>query len=509
MLKRNLVANYLGQGWTALMGLAFVPLYIQYLGIEAYGLIGLFAVMQAWLSLLDLGMTPALGREMARFTGGAHTPQSIRDLLRSLEVICFSLAALIALGVWGASGYLASDWLQAKQLPPGVVAQAISIMALVAALRFCEGLYRGSLVGLQRQVWYNSVNAALATLRHAGAVPLLIWVSPTLEAFFCWQAAVSVITLGGLAASVYRVLPTAPAPAKFSVEAVAGVWKFAGGMLGITVLVLLLTQVDKILLSRLLLLEDFGYYTLAATVASALSMLIGPITQAIYPRMVELTTRNDQAGLAAVYHQGAQLVTVLTALAVLLLSFFAGGVVFLWSGNSSLAAQTAPILSVLVVGYFLNGLMWMPYQCQLAHGWTSLTLKVNSVAVIVLVPALFWVVPHYGAVGAAWVWVILNAGYVLISIHFMHRRLLPDEKWRWYFNDLALPMAGALAVGLLARRFQPDDLSRISWLVFVINTGIIMLLCSAVLSSTIRAKMRLKLASFNTMFFQQIGSRHE
>ena len=49
MLKRNLIANYLGQGWTALMGLAFIPLYIKYLGIEAYGLIGIFALLQGWL----------------------------------------------------------------------------------------------------------------------------------------------------------------------------------------------------------------------------------------------------------------------------------------------------------------------------------------------------------------------------------------------------------------------------------------------------------------------------
>lgn len=70
MLKRNLIANYLGQGWNALMGLAFVPLYIKYLGMEAYGLIGLFALLQAWLSLLDMGMTPTLNPEMARFSGG-------------------------------------------------------------------------------------------------------------------------------------------------------------------------------------------------------------------------------------------------------------------------------------------------------------------------------------------------------------------------------------------------------------------------------------------------------
>lgn len=43
MLKRNVIANYLGQGWRVLMSLAFVPLYIKYLGIEAYGLIGILA----------------------------------------------------------------------------------------------------------------------------------------------------------------------------------------------------------------------------------------------------------------------------------------------------------------------------------------------------------------------------------------------------------------------------------------------------------------------------------
>lgn len=67
-LKRNLIANYLGQGWVAIMSLAFIPIYIKYLGIEFYGLIGLFALLQAWLILLDMGMTPTLSREMAMST---------------------------------------------------------------------------------------------------------------------------------------------------------------------------------------------------------------------------------------------------------------------------------------------------------------------------------------------------------------------------------------------------------------------------------------------------------
>ncbi len=472
------------------MGLAFIPLYIQYLGMEAYGLIGLFAVMQAWLVLLDMGMTPTLNREMALFTTGAHSPQSIRDLLRSLEMICFSFATIIALGIWAASGYLASDWLKADKFPTAVVAQALWVMAIVVALRFVEGIYRGSLFGLQRQVWYNGANAILATVRHVGAVAVLAWISPTVQAFFIWQGIVSLLSLAVFATGVHRVLPKSPLSPRFSPESLAGVWKFARGMIGITFFAILLTQVDKILLSRLLPLESFGYYMLASSVAGVLYMIVGPITAAIYPRMVELSTQDDQAALASVYHQGAQLITILMAPAMMLFSFFAGGVIFMWSGNADLAENMVHILSPLALGTFLNALIWMPYQCQIAHGWTSLALKVNLVAVVVLIPAIFWVVPIYGALGAAWIWVSLNAAYVLIAIHLMHRRLLRNEKWRWYFADVLLPIAGVTGVIVLAHPFQPASYTdRGHWLAFLVIVGFVSLAASTAGAESIRGKL--------------------
>jgi len=92
-MKANVIANYCGQAWRILMQLAFVPVYIRYLGIESYGLIGIFTLLLAWLTLLDVGMRPALFREMARFTAGAHNAQSIRDLLRSVEIVVVAIAA--------------------------------------------------------------------------------------------------------------------------------------------------------------------------------------------------------------------------------------------------------------------------------------------------------------------------------------------------------------------------------------------------------------------------------
>src|SRR4051812_47258251 len=69
-VQRNVLANLVAGGWMGLLGLAMLPVYMHYLGVEAYGLIGFFATLQAWFLMLDLGLSPTLNREMARYSAG-------------------------------------------------------------------------------------------------------------------------------------------------------------------------------------------------------------------------------------------------------------------------------------------------------------------------------------------------------------------------------------------------------------------------------------------------------
>lgn len=450
-LKKNVIANFLGQSFTAIMGLAFVPLYIQYLGVEAYGLIGFYAVLQAWLTMFDMGITQTLNREMARFTGGVHTPQSINDLLRSLEIIAVILAILMCFLVWVLSNYIATHWLNAQILTSDEVATAVALMGFVIALRFIEGIYKGSLLGLQKQVVVNVVSVVIATLRYGGVVAVLAWYATSIKVFFVWQVLSSIASVLVLVFLVYVTLPKPSKVPKFSTKAIKEVWRFASGMLGITFLALLLTQVDKVLLSKLITLEAYGYYTLAATVAGGLALIAAPTTQAIYPKMVEYVAQNKQQELINLYHQGAQLISVLIAPVAMMLAFFGKDIIYLWSGNINLATKTAPILLPLAIGSFLNCLVWMPYQLQLAYGWTSFGVRVNTIAVALLVPAIFWVTPHYGAVGAAWVWALLNFGYVTVGMHYMYKKILPSEKWRWYWHDAIKQLMPAVIVMVVVK----------------------------------------------------------
>jgi O-antigen/teichoic acid export membrane protein len=250
---------------------------------------------------------------------------------------------------------------------------------------------------------------------------------------------------------------------------------------------LLLTQVDKVLLSRLLTLADYGRYTLAATVAGALYMLITPIATAWSPKLCELYAKGDQAGLARTFHQGAQLVTALAGSAAIVVMLFAETLLQLWTRDAALAASAAPLVSVLMLGNLLNGLMWIPYQTQLAHGWTSLTVRVNCVAVALIVPAILWAVPRWGAVGAAWVWVSLNAAYVLIAIHFMYRKILTQEKWRWYRQDLLQPLLAAALVASASAWAMPATLTSLWQLLWLLLACALTLLASALAAPAVRA----------------------
>ena len=53
-LKFNVLANAVGYSWLALVQIALIPVYITFMGIEAYGLLGFYITMQAILQVFDL-----------------------------------------------------------------------------------------------------------------------------------------------------------------------------------------------------------------------------------------------------------------------------------------------------------------------------------------------------------------------------------------------------------------------------------------------------------------------
>jgi O-antigen/teichoic acid export membrane protein len=460
-IARNYLAGLSNSAWSAVVTLAVVPFYLKYLGIEAYGLIGFLVFTQGVVSLLDLGLAPTINREVARCTAQGDILKA-SQLLHTLAVIYWSMAALI-FGVFVlAAPLIAHRWLSTSSLSPDVVATATSLIGLVIACRWPLGLYQGVLVGAQRLTYSSVINIAMTTATSIGAVAILAFVSPTIEALFLWQGAVAFVFSLVMRRAAWSVIGGA-APKTFSWTRLREVWRFSAGMSLVAVTAIVLLQLDKGILSSMLSLEQFGQYMLAVLIANSLYVLLRPLFNTIYPRMTALVATAQTQRLTDFYLSGTRLLaSVLFPLAAAI-SFYAYDLVFVWTGNAGTAASVAPIVALFVWGTALNGVMNFPYALQLAFGRTRLPLTINVLLIAVSAPITVILTWTHGVVGGAASWAILNAIYLLFGTWLTHRLLLQGIGARWLGAVVLVPLVlSLLVVGAAAWSMRSEPVSE--WL---------------------------------------------
>ncbi|MBI5418631.1 MAG: oligosaccharide flippase family protein [Deltaproteobacteria bacterium] len=498
-IRRNIIANFAGKGWTAIISIVFVPLYIKFLGIESYGLIGVYISLIGLLSILDLGLSSTVSRELARLSAVPGNEQESRELVRTMEIIYWGIGILIAIGILACAPKIAQKWLNTKGISVGTVEKALEVMGIVVAFEWPAAFYTGGLMGLQRQVLFNVVRTGMATVQAVGAVLVLWLISPTIEAYFKWQILVSVSQTCLLGACLWSSLPETGVKSSFNKSLLEKHWKFAAGMTGISVVATILTQLDKIVLSKLLSLEMFGYYILAFNVANALNLLVHPVFAALFPKFSQLVAEGKELELSALYHRGCQFLSVVVFPVAITAIFYSREILLLWINDPGTVRNTHLLMSLLLTGTLLNSIMILPYTLQLSYGWTKLSFYKNLIAVIILVPLLIVLVTTYGSVGAAIIWILLNAGYFLIEIPFMHSRIFKDQMWQWYLSDVGSPLIAVFVIVLFSRLLFPSNASLSSSTLWVFSTFTLSLLFSFLLFSHTREWLKQEFSRYLTV----------
>ena len=478
-VRNNIAANFAGRAWKGIFSLAFVPVYINLMGVEAYGLIGIFMSLTALLSVLDMGLSATLNRELSRLSVVEGSAQESRNLVRTFEILYWGIGILIGIAVVILAPIIAKYWISSSNVSSDIIEQSLLIMGMLLAFQWPGTIYTGGLRGIQRQVSLNMIQAVSIMVKHFGAVLILLFISPSIVLFFLWQAFVALFSTIVLAIWLWRSLPKTGRNSIFDKGLLVKNWQFTSGMIGISVLVIILTQLDKIILSKMLSLEMFGYYMLAFSVASVLVSLVSPVRSALFPRLSQLVAKGDEAEITKLYHKGCQLVSIIILPIAVTLAFFSEEMLTLWVGDPVIANNTHMILSLLVVGSVINGLMTLPYTLQLAYGWTKLTIYKNIIAIILLVPLMIWMVQMYHGIGAAMAWVILNLGYIIFEIPVMHQRLLKNEMGRWYRRDIFLPVLIVTIIGFVASEILPEDSSKPIILLAILFTCVLSFVASA------------------------------
>jgi O-antigen/teichoic acid export membrane protein len=442
-LSRDLAVGFANSTWSALIGLATVPLYVHYVGIESYGLIGFFATIQAVLQLFDVGLSATVNREAARHFASCSLP-SLARLLHTLSILYWLTALLLAFVVAVLSPVLATTWLSSQHLSVDMLRSSVSLLGCVVATRWPIGLYQGILLGAHGLKTTSLVNMFMSTVGAVGAVLVLAQVSASIEAFFIWQAFVGLAHALTLRWFAWRLIGTRNG-LHFDLSVLRSIGGVTAGMSGVAVTGMLLLQGDKLILSKVLPLGTFGQYVLATVIASGLNLILIPTFSLIFPRLSALVLGSREE-LVRYYRRGTRTLSAALFPFATVAFFFSRDILMMWTANRSLADDGYPVLRLYLIGSALNGVMLFPYALQLASGRTRTPVTINLILLVVMLPLTTLLALNYGAIGGSAAWALLNFLYVLLGTWLTHRVLLPGIGSHWLMYDVGVPLAATLFI---------------------------------------------------------------
>lgn len=495
-LKKNILANSVSQIYVTVIGIVMLPFYLKYMGAEAYGLVGFFAMLQAWFLLLDMGLTPTMARETARFQGGGTNALNLRLLLRSLEFVFFGIALLGGACIVLGADFIAGHWLKAEKLPRDEVANGVRLMVLVVILRWIGEIYRGVIAGFERMVWLGAFSSFIATARFVLVIPLFIWVGSGISEFFLFQLSVSTIEVLILMRKAYVLLPVVPAgTVRWSWVPLRNVLNFSLMMALASVVWVTVSQTDKLLLSGLLSLADYGWFSLTVVAAGGVLVLAGPVAAALLPRLSALHAQGDEAALISLYRNATQWIGLVVWPVCGVLAAQAERVLWIWTGDAQLAARAAPTLSLYALGNGVMAIGALPYYLQFAKGQLRLHLVGTALFVTVLLPTMILCVARFGALGAGWTWLFVNILYLAVWTPFAHARYAAGLHVQWLLRDVA-PIAICSFAAVLASWWLPwSDQRLLAGIQLLLFSGLV-LMAGAAGSSWLRANIAIQISAF-------------
>lgn len=476
---RNVLLNLVGGAWSGLLVLISTPWYVAKLGLAGYGIVGLWLMLQVMMGLLDMGIGASLTRGLASARPGSEGLGSRRDLLRTLELLYWGIAAALALVLVLSSGWIAQRWLNAGALPADSLATAMPMLAVSLGLQFPCALYMNGLAGLQAHVHMNAMQIAGNTLRYGAGAAVLLWHADIVW-FFGVQIGVAAVQTLATRSLIWQVLsgPGAAAPS-FQRAVLAQIRGFSTGMALTAVWAVLLASADRIVLSRMVSADALGQYAVAFAGSGLLQLGIQPFYRTFFPRYAELVSLPDRDGLQREYFHSCRMMAMLLVPLGLVGLVFAPELLYAWLGRRDETITTT--FRLLVLGITCSGLCWLPAAFQQAHGWTRLHTQMMAGSVLVGTPLIVLAVPWFGIAGATAVWLLHGLSDVTLGLWLMHRRLLKGELLRWYRSVLVPPLLTAAPLVAAASWLMPAELGRWTGLAWTAAIGALALALAWVL----------------------------
>lgn len=449
--RAQLILGVLNSIATALAMLIMAPVYLQYLGVEAYGLIGFYTTLLMCMQVFDMGMATTLNREIARH-GVGRLSEDNAQLLRCVELIYGTISVALVAGMWLLGPWFAKSWFTAKSITGTDITYALYGIGTCVALRLPINVYQSALFGAQKMHLASAIGIFQIIAGALGSYVLLRFYNADVVTFFVWQAITALLHLVCIRAVVWRNAAKRTAR-NIDWRPLRVVWRYAMGAGLVSIAGLVLSQVDKVVLSKTLDLEQYGYYMLASTLAAAVHMLSGPFYNVFFPLASKLINSGQSEVLFHKYKFFSALLAACVFPFALYLVLFFPKLLGLWINDQVAVDQISPIATILAIATCLHALMFLPHALVMATGISKAYLAMYGLLIGLSLPITVLLSIRYGAVGGALGQVVLFVIHIFSGAWITHRICLKGYAITWLFQDIGRPLCVVMLFGFIAHTY--------------------------------------------------------
>lgn len=416
-IQKNVIAGYLSTGVSAIAPILALPWYISILGAKYWGLVSFIWVLQGILGLINAGLAQALIREISRLIIIKENGQKkIAAIFYGFERIYWGFSFCVGILVACAADSIVTHWLKLGDIPVETGRMVIYVAAVIFTVQFPVSIYRSVLFGSGHQIKQNVVISVTTVLRHLGGV-LALYIHGSILTYLVWNVLTALIETLVMANLSWSSLHVNRSGLKWDSYEMRKVFLLTLGLSASVFLGVLALQIDKIVLSWSLPVEQLGYYATASAISLGLLQTFTPIISAVMPKIVQL-----QGQANALKKLNLKLLTVMIFIVFvggLLYAMIGESLLILWLKDVKVVAIVYPTLSLLLVGTGLNAVYSVGYINWVAAGKPKKILVVNASALILSIVFLPILIAKYQLIGAAMGWVTINGIGLLLSLDWV------------------------------------------------------------------------------------------
>ena len=425
-------------------GIYAIPILIERLGVERFGLLSLIWLLVGYFSIFDLGLSRALTKILAEYSGKFRDAE-MPALFWTAMWLMLGLGLIAGMLLWWLAPSLVSTlnvspkYFEETLLAFRYAAFGFPIIMLMAGLR-------GALEAFHEFKTLNLIRIPIGVLNFLIPIPVLM-VHDNLSA-------VVLVTVGTRCAcitlyylSLRRRNKGLLTFTKLQKTEAKSLFAFGGWMTVSNVVGPLMTYIDGFIISAVISASAVALYTVPYDLATKLWIIPGALVAALFPLLAQKIFLELEVAKDIFFDVAYLLLIVVFPLVVAFIALSEIGLE-VWLGEE-ISMQSAPILKILLLGVFINSFALLPFTLLQSAGYPKVTAIIHVAEFPIYILAMLFLLGEFGILGGAIAWL----GRILVDfmlLVFVCARYFPSfiQQWLEIGKWLAIAFVVCLAFAL-------------------------------------------------------------